>query len=69
MDGYQLTFYTEQNRRHEHHTVWEWLLHEAKHLGIHGATVINCAEGIGHAGAHHAAHMLKLALKQRLLSA
>jgi hypothetical protein len=22
--------------------------------------VIDCAEGIGHAGAHHAAHMLKL---------
>lgn len=60
MNGYQLTFYTEQNRRHGHHTVTEWLLHEAKQLGIHGATVINCAEGTGHAGAHHAAHMLRL---------
>src|SRR5579871_4271968 len=61
MNGYQLTFYTEQNRRHGHHTVTEWLLHEAKQLGIHGATVINCAEGTGHAGAHHAAHALRLA--------
>lgn len=61
MNGYQLTFYTEQNRRHGHHTVAEWLLHEAKQMGIHGATVINCAEGTGHAGAHHAAHMLRLA--------
>lgn len=60
MNGYQLTFYTEQNRRHGHHTITEWLLHEAKHLGIHGATVISCAEGTGHAGAHHAAHMLRL---------
>lgn len=61
MNGYQLTFYTEQNRRHSHHTVTEWLLQEAKQLGIHGATVINCAEGTGHAGAHHAAHALRLA--------
>ena len=60
MNGYQLTFYTEQNRHHGHHSVTEWLLHEAKQLGIHGATVINCAEGTGHAGAHHAAHMLNL---------
>jgi PII-like signaling protein len=60
MNGYQLTFYTEQNRHHGHHTVIEWLLHEAKHQGIHGATVINCAEGTGHAGTHHAAHMLRL---------
>lgn len=60
MNGYQLTFYTEQNRRHGHHTITEWLLHEAKHLGIHGATVISCVEGTGHAGAHHAAHMLRL---------
>lgn len=61
MNGYQLTFYTEQNRHHGPRTVSEWLLHEAKQLGIHGATVINCAQGTGHAGAHHAAHMLKLA--------
>jgi PII-like signaling protein len=61
MNGYQLTFYTEQNRRHGHRTVCEWLLHEVRELGIGGATVINCAEGIGHAGAHHAAHALRLA--------
>jgi PII-like signaling protein len=60
MNGYQLTFYTEQNKRHGHQTVCEWLLHEVRSLGIHGATVINCAEGIGHAGARHAAHILRL---------
>ncbi len=61
MNGYQLTFYTEQNRRHGHQTVCEWLLHKVRELGIHGATVISAAEGIGHAGASHAAHMLSLA--------
>jgi PII-like signaling protein len=30
-------------------------------LGIRGATVIGASEGIGHAGAHHAAHMLSIA--------
>jgi PII-like signaling protein len=60
MNGYQLTFYTEKNRKHGHQTVCEWLLHQVRELGICGATVIDCAEGIGHAGARHAAHVLKL---------
>lgn len=60
MNGFLLTFYTEQNKRHGHRTICEWLLHEVKELGIHGATVISGSEGIGHAGARHAAHMLKL---------
>jgi PII-like signaling protein len=61
MNGYQLTFYTEQNRKHGRQNVCDWLLDEASRLGIHGATVINAAEGIGHAGARHAAHMLSTA--------
>src|SRR3984893_481835 len=48
MNGYQLTF-------------CEWILQEVRKRGIRGATVISAAEGIGHAGAHHAAHILKLA--------
>lgn len=60
MNGFQLTFYTEQNKRHGHMSVSDWLLHEVKQLGIRGATVISGSEGIGHAGAHHAAHMLRL---------
>jgi len=61
MNGCQLTFYTEQNRRHGHQSVCEWLLHEARVLGIRGATVVSCAQGIGHGGEHHAAHALSLA--------
>ncbi|RDU97824.1 DUF190 domain-containing protein [Trinickia dinghuensis] len=61
MNGYQLTFYTEQNRRHGNQTVCDWLLHEVRKLGIRGATVLSASEGIGHAGAHHAAHMLSIA--------
>lgn len=61
MNGYQLTFYTEQNRRHGHHTVVEWLLAEASSVGIHGATVVATAEGVGHTGVHHAARFFELA--------
>ena len=61
MNGYQVTFYTEQNRRHGHQTVCEWLLSQVRALGIGGATVISAAEGVGHAGAHHAAHFIALA--------
>ncbi|BCG00112.1 hypothetical protein PPGU19_046800 [Paraburkholderia sp. PGU19] len=60
MNGCQLTFFTERNRRHGHQTVCEWLLHEARGLGIRGATVVSCAQGVGHAGALHAAHALSL---------
>ncbi len=45
MNGYQLMFYTGQNRRHGHQMVTERLLHGAKQLGIHGATVVDCASG------------------------
>lgn len=61
MTGYQITFYTEQNRRHGHQTICEWLLAQVRQLGIGGATVISAAEGIGHAGAHHAAHFIAAA--------
>jgi PII-like signaling protein len=61
MNGYQLTFYTERNRRHGHQPLCEWLLGEARRLGVLGATVIDCAEGFGHEGAHHAPHGLRVA--------
>jgi len=61
MTGYQLTFYTEQNRRHGNQTLCEWLLDQVRELGAGGATVISAAQGIGHAGAHHAAHFVALA--------
>lgn len=61
MKGYQLTFYTEQSRRHEHQPVVDWLMARAKQMGVQGATVIAAAEGIGHAGAHHAARFFELA--------
>lgn len=61
MQGFQLTFFTEQNRRHGHQMLSEWLLELAKSLGIRGATLLTAAEGIGRDGRFHSAHFFELA--------
>ncbi|WP_319589052.1 DUF190 domain-containing protein [uncultured Desulfobulbus sp.] len=48
MLGYQLTFFTQQDRNHKGRSLAKWLLEEARNLGIGGATLIPAAEGFGH---------------------
>ena len=51
MQGYQLTFFTQQDRMHGHVPLAQWLLAEAKQLGIRGATLSSGAlQGLGHDG-------------------
>lgn len=61
MVGYQLTFFTQQDKRHGHTPLSEWLVAEARRLGIGGATVLLAAEGFGHHGKLHSAHFFELA--------
>ncbi len=61
MKGFQLEFFTEQNRRHGHQALWEWLLHLARAQGIRGATVFMGTMGFGHHRHLHAAHFFELA--------
>jgi PII-like signaling protein len=61
MNGYQLTFFTQQNRRHKGKLLAHWVVEEARALGIHGATLIGATEGFGHRGRIHSAHFLDLA--------
>ncbi len=61
MHGYQLTFFTQQDRRHHHLALAQWLLEEARTLGISGATLIPAAEGFGHDGKIRSAHFFELA--------
>lgn len=61
MHGYQLTFFTQQDRRHHHLSLAQWLLEEARTLGISGATLITAAEGFGHGGKIRSAHFFELA--------
>ncbi len=48
MLGFQLTFFTQQDRRHCGMPLGQWLLEEAHDIGIRGATLMTAAEGFGH---------------------
>jgi PII-like signaling protein len=61
MNGYQVTFFTQQDRRNHGLSLAEWLLKTAKELGISGGTVIPAAEGLGHDHRLHSAHFFELA--------
>lgn len=60
MNGYQLTFFTQQDRMHDHISLGEWLLQEARKLDIGGATLIVATEGFGHDRKLHSAHFFEL---------
>ncbi|MBP7917894.1 MAG: DUF190 domain-containing protein [Rhodocyclaceae bacterium] len=47
MTGYQINFYTLQNRSYQNQPVAEWLLEKAQLMGIRGATVIHANESFG----------------------
>ena len=61
MNGYQLTFFTQQTHRHHGKPAAHWLVERARALGIHGATLIAATEGFGHRGRIHSAHFIDLA--------
>jgi uncharacterized protein len=61
MQGFQLTFFTLQDRRHGNKPVGDWLLGLARELGLHGATVLAGAKGFGHGGQIHSADIVDLA--------
>lgn len=61
MKGYQITFFTQQDRRHGHTPMAEWLMRSARDLGIRGATVVSASEGYGHDLRIHSSHFFELA--------
>ncbi len=61
MQGYQITFFTQQDHRHKGKPVADWLVHLAQELGLPGATLIAAGEGFGHHGRIHSARFLELA--------
>ena len=60
MLGYQLTFFTQQDRNHRGRPLAKWLLEEARNLGIGGATLIPAAEGFGHDRKLRSVHFFEL---------
>ncbi len=60
-DGVFLRFYMHEGHRHHHKLLHEWLLEEAKKIGIHGGTVFRAIAGFGHHGQLHFQHFYELA--------
>ena len=61
MNGYQITFFTQQDKRQHGKPLAAWLVHLAQEMGLRGATLIPGSEGFGHYGHIHSAHFFELA--------
>lgn len=53
MEGYLVTFFTQENREHNNTSLADWIIEEAKKLGVRGATLFSGQEGFGHDGRFH----------------
>lgn len=60
MRGYQLTFFTQQDRLHGRIPLAQWLIEEAARLGLRGATLNGALGGLGHDGVMHAVNLFDL---------
>ncbi|GAA3591822.1 DUF190 domain-containing protein [Gibbsiella greigii] len=60
MRGYQMTFFTQQDRMHGRLPLAQWLIEEAKRQGLRGATLSGALGGLGHDGAMHAVNLFDL---------
>lgn len=61
MNGYQITFFTQQDRRHHGKPVADWLVRLAMEMGLRGATLISGSESFGHDRRIHSARFFELA--------
>lgn len=59
--GVYLRFFVHENRRHHGVLLYDWLLAEAKQLGLNGGTAFRSVAGFGRHGVTHEAHFLELA--------
>ena len=60
MNGYQISFFTHQDKRHEGKPLGDWLVQLAREMGLSGATLIPAAEGFGHKRHIHSMHFFEL---------
>lgn len=60
MQGYQITFFTQQDRMHGSMPLAQWLIEEAGKRGIRGATLTGALQGLGHDGTRHAINMFDI---------
>ena len=61
MKGTILRFYVHEGRIHHHVALFEWLLEQAKKMGIHGGSAFRAIAGFGRHGILHEEHFFELA--------
>jgi PII-like signaling protein len=59
--GTLLRFYVHESRRHHHVLLYDWLLEQAKQLGIRGGSAFRAIAGFGRHGILHEEHFFELA--------
>ncbi|TDR73871.1 DUF190 domain-containing protein [Paludibacterium purpuratum] len=60
MQGFQLTFFSPDDRLVHGQPLAQWLLEQVRRIGIRGATLIAAEEGFGRNGRIHASHFFEL---------
>jgi PII-like signaling protein len=61
MQGSALRIYMHENRRHKGVLLYEWLLEQAKAMGIHGGSAFRAIAGYGRHGVMYEQHFFELA--------
>jgi uncharacterized protein len=64
MQGTYLKFYVQESHRHHGILAYEWLLEEAKKLGLPGGSAFRAIAGFGRHGKLHEDHFFELAGNQ-----
>ena len=59
--GTYLKFYVHENRKHHRVLMYEWLLEQAKKIGIPGGSAFRAIAGYGRHGVLHEQHFFELA--------
>jgi PII-like signaling protein len=67
MNGHFLKLYVAPNTKHHSKLLYEWVLEEAKALGIPGGSVVRAVAGYGRHGTLHEEHFFELAGDQPML--
>lgn len=60
-NGAYLHFYMHENRKHHGILLYEWLLEQARKMGIHGGSAFRAIAGYGRHGVLHEQHFFELA--------
>jgi len=61
MQGTYLVLFMQENRTHHGTLLYEWLLSQARKLGLRGGTAFKAIAGFGRHGHLHADHFIELA--------